>query len=326
MTPLPAISNRKDDFQLIIHSKNHIIPFSRGFLVDSLLSIGMSYEYAFSFAGTISDEFPYIFSSGVISGEEFQKYVSQHLTAVSPEWASRFKLFNIEANALNPLIILIGGTPGIGKSTLANFVARRLKATNLLGSDILREILRGIISTSLMPALHFSSFESSQFLSGHLQTKQNPIIVGFEQQATKVMVAIESVISHQMNYPDISIIEGVHLVPSLINPELLNNPRVIFVMLSLDNEQKHLSRLKQRARNHPSRKSERLVELFDNIRVINSYLLEKAKEYNIPVIDCEVTELAVDKLMDEIWKKIVSQISPINETLDNEILSESDTI
>ncbi len=316
MSPPPTITNRTDDFQLIIHSKNHIIPFSRGFLVDSLLSLGMTYEHAFSFAGTISDEFPYVFSSGVVSGEEFQDYISQHLIAVSPQWASRFQLFNLEENALNPLIILIGGTPGIGKSTLANLVARRLKATNLLGTDILREILRGIISTSLMPALHFSSFESSQFLSGHLLTRQNPIIVGYEQQATKVMVAIETVISHQLQRPDISIIEGVHLIPTLISPELLNNPRVIFLMLSLDNEQKHLSRLKRRARNHPSRKSERLIELFDNIRVINSYLIEKANEANIPVIDCENTELAIECLMNEIWEKIILQIKPKEDNLE----------
>ncbi|MHA1911467.1 MAG: hypothetical protein ACTSYA_07210 [Candidatus Kariarchaeaceae archaeon] len=316
MSPLPAIANRTDDFQLIIQTKSHNIPFSRGFLVDSLLSIGMAYEHAFSFAGTISDEFPYVFSRGVVSGTDFKKYVSQHITAVSPLWASRFQLFNLEENALNPLIILIGGTPGIGKSTLANLVARRFKATNLLGTDILREILRGIISTSLMPALHFSSFESSQFLSGHLLTRQNPIIVGFEQQVTKVMVAIESVISHQLHLPDVSIIEGVHLVPTLISPELLNNPRVIFMMLSLDNEQKHLGRLKRRARSHPSRNSERLIELFDNIRVINSYLLEKAKEANIPVIDCEDTELAIDNLMNEIWKKITTQIKPKDESLE----------
>jgi len=316
MSPIPAITNKTDDFQLIIHTKNHTIPFSRGFLVDSLLSLGMAYEQAFSFSGNISDEFPYVFSSGVVSGDEFQKYVSQHLIAVSPLWAERFQLFNLEENALNPLIILIGGTPGIGKSTLANLVARRLKATNLLGTDILREILRGIISTSLMPALHFSSFESSQFLSGDLLTRQNPIIVGFEQQATKVMVAIESVISHQIKYPDISIIEGVHLVPTLINPEILNNSRVVFLMLSLSNEQKHLSRLKRRARKHPSRKSERLIELYDNIRVINNYLVDKAKEANIPVIDCENTEVAVEILMNEIWKKIIAQIKPNEKNLE----------
>jgi 2-phosphoglycerate kinase len=321
MSPLPATTPRTDDFQLIIHTKNHTIPFSRGFLVDTLLSLGMTYEHAFSFAGTISEEFPYVFSSGVVSGTDFQKYVSQHLIAVSPQWASRFQLFNLEENALNPLIILIGGTPGIGKSTLANLVARRLKATNLLGTDILREILRGIISTSLMPALHFSSFESSQFLSGDLLTRQNPIIVGFEQQATKVMVAIESVISHQLQLPDISIVEGVHLVPTLINPELINNPRVIFLMLSLDNEQKHLSRLKRRARNHPSRKSERLIELFDNIRVINHYLIKKAKEANIPVIDCENTESAIEILMNEIWKKIITQIKPKEESVESSISS-----
>jgi len=175
-----------------------------------------------------------------------------------------------------------------------------------------------------MPALHYSSFESSQFLSGDLLTRQNPIIVGLEQQATKVMVAIESVVSHQIQLPDISIIEGVHLVPNLINPELLNNPRVIFMMLSLDNEQKHLSRLKRRARNHPSRKSERLIELFENIRVINTYLIEKANEANIPVIDCEDTELAINELMNEIWKKIITQIKPIEENNEQTDVTRSD--
>jgi 2-phosphoglycerate kinase len=88
------------------------------------------------------------------------------------------------------------------------------------------------------------------------------------------------------------------------------------MMLSLDNEQKHLSRLKRRARNHPSRKSERLIDLFDNIRVINTYLIEKAKEANIPVIDCENTESAIEILMNEIWKKIIAQIKPKDKSLE----------
>ena len=96
---------------------------------------------------------------------------------------------------------------------------------------------------------------------------------------------------------------------------------VIFLMLSLDNEQKHLSRLKRRARTHPSRKSERLIELFDNIRVINSYVIEKAKEANIPVIDCENTELAIDSLMNEIWKKIITQIKPKDKSLEQSDVS-----
>jgi energy-coupling factor transporter ATP-binding protein EcfA2 len=60
------------------------------------------------------------------------------------------------------LIILLAGTSGTGKSTLASLLAERLKITTVLSTDSVRHALRGQFSKEEYPHLHVSTYETDQ--------------------------------------------------------------------------------------------------------------------------------------------------------------------
>ena len=62
-----------------------------------------------------------------------------------------------------PLVILIGGATGVGKSTIATQLAHRLGIVRVVATDAaIREVMRAMLSAELMPALHVSSFQADR--------------------------------------------------------------------------------------------------------------------------------------------------------------------
>ena len=58
-----------------------------------------------------------------------------------------------------PLVVLIGGATGVGKSTIATELAARLGITRVSSTDFIRQILRSVVSEAIAPELSRSSFE-----------------------------------------------------------------------------------------------------------------------------------------------------------------------
>ena len=63
-----------------------------------------------------------------------------------------------------PLVILIGGATGVGKSTIATQLAARLGIVRVVATDAIREVMRAMLSPELMPTLHVSSFQADSAL------------------------------------------------------------------------------------------------------------------------------------------------------------------
>jgi 2-phosphoglycerate kinase len=59
-----------------------------------------------------------------------------------------------------PLILLVGGATGTGKSTVAVEVAHRLGITRVTSTDTVRQTMRAVFSREFMPSIHYSSFEA----------------------------------------------------------------------------------------------------------------------------------------------------------------------
>src|SRR5207253_284119 len=58
-----------------------------------------------------------------------------------------------------PLIVLVGGATGTGKSTVTSEVAYRLGITRVSSTDFVRQTMRAFFSHEFMPSIHYSSFE-----------------------------------------------------------------------------------------------------------------------------------------------------------------------
>src|SRR3954454_23670755 len=75
-----------------------------------------------------------------------------------------------------PVIVLIGGSTGTGKSTVAVEVAHRLGINRVASTDFIRQTMRAFFSPEFMPPIHYSSFESGQALDE--KPPGDPTVVG----------------------------------------------------------------------------------------------------------------------------------------------------
>ena len=100
------------------------------------------------------------------------------------ESVSRYRRWHELRHLERPLIVLIGGAPGTGKSTVATQVAHRLGITRIVSSDVVRQVMRGVIAPEVLPQIHTSSFEAADLIP--VGTGGDRTIAGFWQQAETV--------------------------------------------------------------------------------------------------------------------------------------------
>jgi 2-phosphoglycerate kinase len=53
-----------------------------------------------------------------------------------------------------PLVVLVGGATGTGKSTVATEVAHRLGITRVTSTDVVRQTMRAFFSNEFIPSIH----------------------------------------------------------------------------------------------------------------------------------------------------------------------------
>ena len=82
-----------------------------------------------------------------------------------------------------PVVILLGGTTGAGKTSVALEVALRLGISRVLSTDSIRQVMRTLIPRELVPALHVSSFDAHRELPASSDS-ESPAVDGFIAQAS----------------------------------------------------------------------------------------------------------------------------------------------
>ena len=118
-----------------------------------------------------------------------------------------------------PVVLLVGGATGTGKSTLATEVAHRLGITRVTSTDFIRQTMRAFLSREFMPSVHSSSFEAELALSGADEDLAgDPTLRGFLDQTRNVLVGVEAAIDRSLTEGWSMVLEGVHLVPGMLRP------------------------------------------------------------------------------------------------------------
>lgn len=201
---------------------------------------------------------------------------------------------------MKPYVILIGSASGIGKSTIASEISNKLNIKYLIETDFIREVVRGIIGSDYAPALHASSYNAYTTLrdSFNYDTEEKLIEAGFEEHASFVIPAIEKVIKRSVKDKESIVIEGVHLVPGLINiKQFEDDANVYFFILTADKEA-HQERFISRA--IAIKRGGAQLDYFRENRVINDDLIRKANSLAIPVINNISKEKTLRKIMQTI--------------------------
>ena len=113
-----------------------------------------------------------------------------------------------------PLLVLIGGATGTGKSTLAADLALRLDIGRIQSTDTLREVMRLFVSKHMVPELHTSSYDAWRFIrcpTGVDPAPSTHLIEGYRAQASKVSLAIDGVLTRSVKERVSTIVEGIHI-------------------------------------------------------------------------------------------------------------------
>jgi 2-phosphoglycerate kinase len=178
-----------------------------------------------------------------------------------------------------PLVVLIGGATGTGKSTVATEVAYTLGITRLTSTDSIRQTLRAFFSYEFMPTIHHSSFAAA----AAVPEADDPLVSGFLEQSRHVLVGVQASIDRALQEGWSIIFEGVHLVPGLLPIEAERAVVCPFV-LSIEDETEHAQHFF--SRNEGSeRPLTSYLDHFGEIRRLQTFIVGRAEREGVPVIE-----------------------------------------
>lgn len=250
--------------------------------------------------------FEYLLERGYseVSTEELIKLTHQYLMAEAGVEAAKHYHSWIKFQRSNiPLLILIGGAPGCGKSSIATELAHRLNIVRIQSTDMLREVMRMMLPKKVAPSLHTSSFNAWQMLpqggEGEEGSPDKPLIDGYLAQAELVSVACEGAIQRAHKERVSLILEGVHIYPVLIEKihSLTSQMLIVPVMLATLHPDLLKQRFKGRHKDQPERRSKRYLRQFSRIWQLQSFLLSEADNAGITIVHNSDKEAMVQEIL-----------------------------
>jgi 2-phosphoglycerate kinase len=275
----------------------------------SLETIGLKSEEALQIMETVSSHL-----MKRESGEVSSRYIAQFTYRLlrksrnlGPAVARRWLVWRDFLHSGKPIIFLIGGTAGCGKSSTATYLANRLDIVRTQSTDMLREVMRAAISRQSKPMLHVSSFlawaEMPRSSHGSDVDKERFLVDGYCTQTELLSVAISAVIKRAIHERVPLIMEGVHIHPAfldrLVDYEQAQESGAIIVpvMLGMLKRKQLQRRIKGRSTEVPQRRAKRYLKYFDDIWRLQTYLLSEADTAHVTIIINENREDVFREIM-----------------------------
>jgi 2-phosphoglycerate kinase len=274
------------------------LPFSKGLMARSLIAAGLSADRAYELAIAIEND---------LTASERQSTTIERIEEVALEKLGqedgaaairRLRRYRDLYELDVPLILLVGGATGTGKSTVATDVAYRLGITRVTSTDFVRQTMRAFFSREFMPAIHHSSFEAGRATAGDEDEGNEAVIDGFMEQTREVLVGVRAAIDRALEEGWSMVLEGVHLVPGML-PKEIEGALVVECVLAIDDAEAHASHFWIRDTDSEGvRPYEKYLDCFDDIRLIQTYILGRARKHGVPVFENGNIESAIGEVME----------------------------
>jgi 2-phosphoglycerate kinase len=201
-----------------------------------------------------------------------------------------------------PIIVLVGGGTGTGKSTIATEIAHRLGITRVTSTDFIRQTMRAFFSAEFMPSVHHSSFEAGAALPAAEQEAGDALLLGFIDQTRHVLVGVQASIDRALQEGWSMVLEGVHLVPGMLRP--IEGALVVHVIVAIEDEDVHAQHFWIRdAASEGVRAHDKYLTRLADIRHIQDFILEEARRGDVSVVPNGNIEQAIGDVMELVLER-----------------------
>jgi 2-phosphoglycerate kinase len=270
-------------------------PYSKGLMARALVAVGVPIGRAYELAKRIEQDLAERNEESV----ELDRFEQLALEVLGdPEGArtvDRLRRFRELQELDLPVIVLVGGATGTGKSTVATEAAYRLGITRVTSTDFVRQTMRAFFSQEFMPSIHYSSFEAGAGLREPEQA-DDPVLAGFLEQTRNVLVGVRASIERALEEGWSMVLEGVHLVPGML--PRIDGALVVQCVLAIDDEEEHSTHFMVRdAGLDGLRPHQKYIDRLDDIRHVQEHIVQRARRHGVPVIANTDLREALDEVL-----------------------------
>src|SRR5215207_11035288 len=265
---------------IVVH-KGHGLPYSKGLMAQALSATALSLERSFGLARLIDARLTER-GEAEMDVEALHALVEDVLLAEEGQTAAgRYRRWRRLDRLDRPLVVVIGGTTGVGKSTLAAMLAARLGVNRVIATDVIRQVLRAFFTHEAMPTVHYSAFEAGG-------------IAGYRDQAERVGTGITAIVDRAANEAKPVVVEGVHVVPGGVHPRTRDRCVLVEALVVVGDQDLHRGHFSHRPGTRPA---QRYLASFEDIRRLQDHLWERARSEGVAVIDNENIDDTLTRLM-----------------------------
>lgn len=307
--------------QILISDREPGLPYSKGLMSSRVMVTGLSPVRSYQVAERIEDRLRELGRPSITTLELNDISVDVLQEVAGDRYAKNFLRW-LEVEALDvPLVLLIGGATGVGKSTIATQLAARLGILRVVATDAIREVMRAMFSRELMPTLYTSSFDAGSVIREAPLREGDRVVLGFREQTAKVAVGLRGLLDRAAMEGTSVIIEGAHAVPGFVDLEVWDD-RVLAVpvVVTVEDEEIHHSHFVARGLDATTRPAERYEDGFDNIRKVQKYIKSQALSHGVPIIPnynldqtlASVIDLVIGRAIERTGAKITPDTSGVS--------------
>ena len=293
---------------IFIGQQEHGLPYSKGLTASSLMVTGLGPARSYSVANKVEQALVALGLESVPAEQLRDLTLDILREEAGDRYAAAFIKWQSVAELDAPLIILIGGGTGVGKSTIATQLATRLGITRVVSTDAVREVLRSAFTAEMFPTLYASSFEADKAVRQPIPHSGDRLIIGFREQAAAVAVGAQALIDRAIAEGTDMILEGAHLVPGFLSGAEHDKAVIVPLLVTVDDEELHRSHFFMRTRDSRNRPADRYLDNFKKIRKIQKYMISSALMRGVPTIEHYDLDATLTQIIDHVIRKALETV------------------
>ena len=271
------------------------LPYSKGLMAKALIATGVSAERAYLLARRLELDLADR-NRRAVDLDRLQELAVEVLGEEEGSQTVRKLLRFQELQQLEkPIIVLVGGATGTGKSSVATEMAHRLGITRVTSTDFIRQTLRAFFSPEFMPSIHYSSFAAAPSVPD--DETGDPDLLGFLDQTRNVLVGVKASIDRALEEGFSMVLEGVHLVPGMLPP--IDGALVVQCVLAITSPEVHSTHFWIRdSVSEGARPVDKYLTQLGKIRKIQDYIVERARRTAVPIVENTNLEHAIAAVLE----------------------------